>query len=87
MRRGAAWGGRAQARRHVDGEGDDELTPRERQVLKLVAEGSSNKQVANILKLSVKTVKTHRTAMMKKIGAKSTAEIVLYAIRNELVQL
>jgi DNA-binding NarL/FixJ family response regulator len=72
---------------YVDGEGDDELTPRERQVLKLVAEGSSNKQVANILKLSVKTVETHRAAMMKKIGAKSTAEIVLYAIRNELVEL
>jgi DNA-binding NarL/FixJ family response regulator len=67
--------------------GDDQLTPRERQVVKLVAEGNSNKKIAILLKLSVKTVETHRSALMKKIGAKSSAEITLYAIRNELVQI
>jgi DNA-binding NarL/FixJ family response regulator len=68
-------------------DGDEQLTSRERQVVKLVAEGNSNKKIANLLNLSVKTVETHRSALMRKIGAKSSAEIALYAVRNELVQL
>jgi DNA-binding NarL/FixJ family response regulator len=65
----------------------EQLTPRERQIVKLVAEGNSNKRIALILKVSVKTVETHRSAAMRKIGAKSSADLALYAARNELVQL
>lgn len=63
------------------------LTPRERQIVKLVAEGSSNKQIAHALQVSMKTVETHRAAAMRKVGARSSADLALYAARNELVQL
>lgn len=69
-----------------DGE-HEQLTPRERQIVKLVAEGNSNKRIAMVLKVSIKTVETHRSAAMRKIGAKSSADLALYAARNELVQL
>jgi DNA-binding NarL/FixJ family response regulator len=65
----------------------EQLTPRERQIVKLVAEGNSNKRISTILNVSVKTVETHRSAAMRKIGAKSSADLALYAARNELVQL
>lgn len=65
----------------------EQLTPRERQIVKLVAEGNSNKRIALILKVSTKTVETHRSSAMRKIGAKSSADLALYAARNELVQL
>jgi DNA-binding NarL/FixJ family response regulator len=65
----------------------EQLTPRERQIVKLVAEGNSNKRIAAILKVSIKTVETHRSAAMRKIGAKSSAQLALYAARNQLVQL
>lgn len=63
------------------------LTPRERQIVKLVAEGNSNKKIAMILNVSIKTVETHRSAAMHKVGAKSSADLALYAARNDLVQL
>jgi DNA-binding NarL/FixJ family response regulator len=69
------------------GQDHEQLTPRERQIVKLVAEGNSNKRIATILNVSVKTVETHRSAAMRKIGAKSSADLTLYAARNELVQL
>jgi DNA-binding NarL/FixJ family response regulator len=65
----------------------EQLTPRERQIVKLVAEGNSNKRISAILHVSIKTVETHRSAAMRKIGAKSSADLALYAARNELVQL
>jgi DNA-binding NarL/FixJ family response regulator len=65
----------------------EQLTPRERQIVKLVAEGNSNKRISMILNVSIKTVETHRSAAMRKIGAKSSADLALYAARNELVQL
>jgi DNA-binding NarL/FixJ family response regulator len=68
---------------HADNE---HLTRRERQIVKLVAEGNTNQCIAGILKISIKTVETHRAAAMQKIGAKSAAEVALYALRNELVQ-
>jgi DNA-binding NarL/FixJ family response regulator len=68
------------------GQDYEELTPRERQIVKLVAEGNSNKQIALLLKVSIKTVETHRAAAMHKIGAKSSADVALYAVRNKLVQ-
>ena len=64
-----------------------QLTPRERQIVKLVAEGKSNKRIAAILGLSVKTVETHRSAAMHKVGARSAADLTLYAARNDLVEL
>ena len=64
-----------------------QLTPRERQIVKLVAEGKSNKVIAAVLNLSIKTVETHRSAAMHKVGAKSAADLTLYAARNDLVQL
>lgn len=63
------------------------LTPRERQIVKLVAEGNTNKRIAIILDVSIKTVETHRSAAMRKLGAKSSADLTLYAARNDLVQL
>jgi len=62
------------------------LTPREREVVQLVAEGLSNKQVGRHLDLSVKTIETHRGAAMRKAGLSSTADLVRYAVRNHMVQ-
>jgi DNA-binding NarL/FixJ family response regulator len=64
----------------------DLLTDREREVLQLLAEGRSNKEVANVLNLSLSTVETHRTKMMQKLNLHSSAEIVLYAVRKKLIQ-
>lgn len=61
------------------------LTPREREVVQLIAEGMSNKQVCRHLNLSVKTIETHRAAAMRKVGASSTASLVRYAVRNYIV--
>jgi DNA-binding NarL/FixJ family response regulator len=62
------------------------LTPREREVVKLIAEGLTNKQVAQALEVSVKTVETHRVAAMHKLNVTSAAQLVMYAVRNGLVQ-
>lgn len=61
------------------------LTPREREVLKLIARGLSNKEIAWELKLSLKTVDTHRTNLMQKLDLHSTAELVRYALEAGLV--
>jgi DNA-binding NarL/FixJ family response regulator len=61
------------------------LSPREREIVQLVAEGQSNKDVARILQLSVKTVETHRSNIMHKLGIDSVAELVRYAVRNRIV--
>lgn len=61
------------------------LTSREQSVVKLVAEGHSNKVTAAMLNLSIKTVETHRATAMRKLGLSSTAELVRYAIREKLV--
>ena len=59
---------------------------RETEVLQLLAEGKSNKQIASLLDLSVKTVETHRTAVMRKLELKSLPDLVRFAIRNHIVQ-
>jgi DNA-binding NarL/FixJ family response regulator len=59
---------------------------REREVLQLLAEGRSNRTVSALLGISTKTVETHRTAMMKKLGLGSIAELVRYALRNSVIQ-
>ncbi len=63
------------------------LTPRERQILQLIAEGKSNKEIAALLELSVNTVSVHRANLMEALGIHLTAELVLYAVRKGLVQL
>lgn len=62
-----------------------ELTPRERQILQLIAQGKSNKDIAKLLALSVNTIAVHRNNMMHKMRIHRTAELVLYAIRNGIV--
>jgi len=61
------------------------LTDREREILQLLAEGKSNKEVAALLNLSPYTVETHRTHLMQKLNLHNTAEIVLYAVRKKIV--
>lgn len=62
------------------------LTAREREIVQLIAEGKLNKQIAHILDISVKTVETHRAAAMHKLKIRTTAELVLYAVRNNIVE-
>jgi DNA-binding NarL/FixJ family response regulator len=62
------------------------LSPRETTIVKLVAEGYSNKGVSAILNLSIKTTETHRAAAMRKLNINSTAGLVRYAVRNKLVE-
>jgi DNA-binding NarL/FixJ family response regulator len=64
----------------------DVLTHRERQVVQLLAEGKSTKEAATILGLSVKTAETHRSNIMSKLRLHSVSELVLYAVRNNIVQ-
>jgi len=64
----------------------DPLTPRERQVLQLIAEGKTTKETAAVLDVSVKTAETHRTNLMEKLDIHSTAGLVRYAIRRGLLQ-
>lgn len=63
------------------------LTPREREVIQLVAEGKSTKEVAIALSLSVKTAETHRTNLMRKLNLHSVADLTLYAVRNGIVHI
>ncbi len=63
-----------------------ELTRREREVLQLLVEGQANKTVAKALGISVKTAETHRARIMRKLGMKSLADVVRYAIRNGFIE-
>jgi two-component system, NarL family, response regulator NreC len=64
----------------------DPLSPREREVLQLVAEGKTTKEIAAVLGISVKTVESHRTRIMAKLNIHETAGLVRYAIRQGLIQ-
>jgi DNA-binding NarL/FixJ family response regulator len=65
----------------------DLLTPREREVLQLLAEGNATKMIASILNVSTKTVETHRKQIMKKLGLSSIAELTKYAIKEGITSL
>jgi DNA-binding NarL/FixJ family response regulator len=69
-----------------NGNSTEPLTPRERDIVRLLAEGKSNKEVANLLGLSVRTAETHRANVMRKLGVSSLAELVRYAVREKLVE-
>jgi DNA-binding NarL/FixJ family response regulator len=74
--------------KYVAHQQDDELTrltAREKQVLQLIAQGKSNKDIAKLLELSVNTVSVHRANLMEKMNIHRTAELVLFAIRKGLV--
>jgi DNA-binding NarL/FixJ family response regulator len=64
-----------------------DLSVREREILKLLAEGYSNKEISEMLVISVKTVETHRANIMKKNNFKNITELVLYAARNHLIEI
>jgi DNA-binding NarL/FixJ family response regulator len=61
------------------------LTAREKEILQLLAEGKSNKEVATVLDVSPYTVETHRMHLMQKLNLHNTAEIVLYAVRKKII--
>lgn len=65
----------------------DPLSPRERQVLQLLAEGKKTREIAELLCVSVKTAESHRARIMKKLGIKETAGLVRYALRQGVTQL
>jgi DNA-binding NarL/FixJ family response regulator len=63
------------------------LSPRERQVLQLLAEGKSTKEIATVLDITIKTAETHRSNIMRKLDLHHVTELVRYAIRNQIVQI
>jgi len=65
----------------------EKLSNREREVLKLVAEGYTNKQIANVMSISIKTVEKHRSNLMSKLGLHNSAALTAYAIENKLVTI
>jgi DNA-binding NarL/FixJ family response regulator len=74
--------GKKRERKTADG-----LTSRETQVLELTASGKSNQEVADLLFISVKTVETHKSNILVKLGLKNTAELVRYAIKNNIIPI
>jgi two-component system, NarL family, response regulator NreC len=72
-------------RKHKVKDSYDLLSDREKEVLQLLAEGKSNKEVAAVLNLSPYTVESHRTNLMQKLNLHNTAEIVLYAVRKNII--
>ena len=63
------------------------LTSREREIVQLIAEGYCTKEVAKMLTMSIKTAETHRSNILRKLHVHSTAELILYAVRNEIVHI
>ena len=66
---------------------ENPLSSREREIIQLIAEGKSNKEMASILNLSVKTVETHRARLMAKLDLHSIGDLVRYAIRNNIIEV
>jgi two-component system response regulator NreC len=79
--------GSVMAALHSKTQGADPLTSRERQVLQLIAEGKSTKDVAALLGVSVKTAESHRSRLMQKLDIHETASLVRYAVKHGLVQI
>jgi DNA-binding NarL/FixJ family response regulator len=70
---------------HGGAGGRGALTARQRQILQLIADGKGNKEMANVLGISVRTVETHRTNVMRRLRVRSTVQLVRYAVRNHIV--
>jgi DNA-binding NarL/FixJ family response regulator len=62
------------------------LTSRQREIVQLLAEGKSSKEVATVLAISVKTVETHRVNIMRRLDCHSVTELVRYAVRNQIIE-
>jgi len=69
----------------LKGDRDQHLTPREMEILQMIVEGKSNKEIATVLELSANTVAVHRANLMKTLAVRKTAALVLYAVRHGLV--
>ena len=65
----------------------DSLSPREREVLQLIAEGYTNKQIAEILSISIKTVQAHRNNLMQKLDLHDRGELIKYAIQKKIIEI
>jgi two-component system response regulator NreC len=65
----------------------DDLSPREREVLQLIAEGYTNKQISEILSISIKTVQSHRMNLMSKLGLHDRTELIKYAIQRKIIDI
>jgi two-component system response regulator NreC len=76
-----------QAKAMVKSGPDERLTPREREVLQLVAEGRTNREIAQVLSISIKTVEHHRANLMSKLDLYSAAELTQYAIRTGVIDV
>ena len=74
------------ARTELPQEYRNRLTPREREIVQLLAEGKSSKEVAVALGISVKTAETHRANIMRKLEIHSVSELVLYAVKNQIIE-
>ncbi|MDA8231435.1 MAG: response regulator transcription factor [Magnetospirillum sp.] len=72
-------------REHLDGTAGTLLTNREQEVLRMIASGLKNKEIAEALRISLKTVETHRTKLMRKLNLHNSAELAAYAIRRGLI--
>lgn len=66
--------------------GEGAISSREKEILQLLAEGKSNKDISDLLNLSVKTVETHRSNIMRKLGFRNITDLVLYAVRNHIIE-
>lgn len=75
------WGDLNQVQEH------DSLSPREREVLQLIAEGYTNKEIAEILMISIKTVQTHRANLMAKLDLHDRGELIKYAIQKKIIEI
>jgi len=64
----------------------EELTPREREIVKLIAEGYTNQEIAELLHRSVKTIESHRANILSKLGVHDSIELVKYAVRKKLIE-
>jgi len=73
--------------RSVDEAPSDRLTQREREIVQLLAEGKSNKEVASMLGISVKTAETHRRNVLMKLNLHSISDLIHYAIRNKIIEI
>lgn len=65
---------------------ENAVSSREKEILQLLAEGNSNKDISDLLNLSIKTVETHRAHIMRKLGFRNITDLVLYAVRNHIIE-
>ncbi len=65
----------------------DKLSPREREILQLIAEGKTNREISELLNLSIKTIKSHRDSLMQKLGFHDRGDVIKYAIQKKIIDI